>query len=124
MKEEEEEDWETIDIPDLKNIERELKKLKERELIEEDNVELIKDLFNPIIGKKIVLIKDEIEMNTNTIETNTIETKTNEIKNFKSKSNKTQSNKARKDIMKRHKEIFGEAEPDEYEEKYGYIADI
>jgi|Laugresu1bdmlbsd_1035121.scaffolds.fasta_scaffold19628_1 hypothetical protein len=123
-----EDDWENTDLSELcievsiKNKERELKMLEERKLMEESEIALAKDLFNddnecielfiPVKPDKITIINDKKDKYKKTKELQ--EQKRKELKEIQ---------KIKKEQLKRHKEIFGEAELDEYGEKYGYIED-
>lgn len=129
----EDEDWETTEIPDLitnlqvsmKNKERELKLLEERKLMEEADLALAEELFSGKQNGDLALVQP-------------VKLYKPEVKKEKQKSKEaiqrqkeiteiqkaqTQKNKEKKQQAKRHKELYGEAEVDEYEEMYGYIED-
>jgi hypothetical protein len=124
-----EDDWETSEVPDLRNIEEENKKLLERKLVEDADKELTNDLFND--SEKLL---DKINLTSNKIKTTNDK---NKLMNDKSKSLKkmnetkkfeTERQKEIKKLKKSEKiretELFGESTTvDEYEEKYGYIED-
>lgn len=116
----EEEDWESIEIPDFIKILEE-RKLAEQKLIEEDDNRLTNELFNPI-ETPTMIIKGTVK----TLET--VKRPKKPIPFIKNGETNSLSNakaiKERKEIIKRRKEIFGEAELDKYEEQYGHIADI
>lgn len=134
-------DWETVDIPNLIVLnEKEQKILDERKIVEEADTVLAKELF---------LEKPDINLETKNLETKNLETKNLEtnkkeisIKEEK-KINKAdmleRENRRKKQVEKqrreaekirkkkeeklRQKELYGEADVDEYDEKYGGIAD-
>jgi hypothetical protein len=111
----EEEDWESVEIPDFIKILEE-RKLAEQKLVEEDDNRLTNELFNPIERS---IIKGTVKM-PETVKRPKKPTPfiKNDAANLLAKA------KAIKERNKRRKEIFGEAELDEYEEQYGHIADI
>lgn len=115
----EEEDWETVELPDFIKILEE-KRIAERKLIEEDDNRITNDLFKPIVDTSI--IKETIK-GPETINIKRPKKPTPFIKHGAAATANALT-KARKEIIKRRIEIFGEAETDEYEERYGYIADI
>jgi cbb3-type cytochrome oxidase cytochrome c subunit len=122
-----ENDWENEKIPDLltslKNKERELKLLEERKLVEDSDMALSEELFN---GEKetnneykkvesittVKLIKKEKSKDLQ-------EKKRNELQ--EKQKQQAQKEKQRKQQEKKLRELYGEAELDEYDEKYGYI---
>lgn len=119
-------DWENIEIKDLivnlqdtiKNKERELKMLEERKLMEEADLALVENLFN----EKKISVKDLKPVKFVKKE------KMKELNNVQQKKNheqqeQSQKKKAKKQEQKRMKEIYGEAELDEYDEMYGDIED-
>ncbi len=124
-------DWETTEIPDLqvsiKNKERELKLLEERKLVEEADRALTEELFSgkqkhidldllePVKICKQPVTKKEKQKNQEAIKR---QKEISEIQKAQSQKKREQKQKE-----KRHKELYGEAEADEYEEKYGYIED-
>lgn len=118
----EEEDWETIDVPDFSHFrisKDEERKLAERKLIEEDDNQLTNELFQPITNnQRIVSIKTETTRPRPKKPIPFIKNNVNANATIRSNA------KERKEIIKRRKEIFGESEIDEYEERYGHIADI
>jgi hypothetical protein len=111
----EEEDWESVEIPDFIKILEE-RKLAEQKLVEEDDNRLTNELFNPIERS---IIKGTVKM-PETVKRPKKPTPfiKNDAANLLAKA------KAIKERNNRRKEIFGEAELDEYEGQYGHIADI
>jgi len=116
----EEEDWESVEIPDFIKILEE-RKLAEQKLIEEDDNRLTNELFNPI-ETPTMIIKGTVKMP----ETVKRPKKPTPFINNNAANSlaKAKAIKERKEIIKRRKEIFGEAELDEYEEQYGHLNDI
>jgi hypothetical protein len=113
----EEEDWESIEIPDFIKILEE-RKIAEQKLVEEDDNRLTNELFNPIETPTMITVKMPETVKRP-------KKPTPFIKNGETNSlAKAKAIKERKEIIKRRKEIFGEAELDKYEEQYGHIADI
>lgn len=129
-------DWETVDIPNLiVPNEKEQKILDERKIVEEADTVLAKELF---------LEKPDINLETKNLETKNLETNKKEISIKEEKKinkadmlerenrRKKQVEKQRREAEKirkkkeeklRQKELYGEADVDEYDEKYGGIAD-
>jgi len=129
-------DWETVAIPNLiVPNEKEQKILDERKIVEEADTVLAKELF---------LEKPDINLENNKLETKNLETKN--LENNKLEANKLnksdmleRENRRKKQVEKqrreaekirkkkeeklRQKELYGEADVDEYDEKYGGIAD-
>jgi 2,3-bisphosphoglycerate-independent phosphoglycerate mutase len=125
----EEEDWEKIDVVDFSHFrfsKEEERKLAERKLVEEDDNQLTNDLFQPITNNQPIINNQRIvSIKTETTRPTRPKKPAPFIKNSVNANATIRSNaKERKEIIKRRKEIFGEAELDEYEERYGYIADI
>jgi hypothetical protein len=130
-------DWETVDIPNLIVNEKEKKILDERKIVEEADAILAKELF---LEKPDINIETTNELETNKLETNKLET-TNKLEEKKinkadmlerENRRKKQVEKQRREAEKirkkkeeklRQKELYGEADVDEYDEKYGGIAD-
>lgn len=112
----EEEDWESIEIPDFVKILEE-RKLAERKLVEEDDNRLTNDLFNPIE-------KMPIKESKQTVKTQQTVKRPKKPTPFIKNDATTVNSKILKERNKRRKEIFGEAELDEYEEQYGHLNDI
>ena len=130
-----EDDWENTVIPDLlvsiQNKERELKLLEERKLVEEADLALSEELFNDkqtltgikqiaepkvsVLGPKV--IKKEKPKELIALQ----ETRRRELEE-KQKA-ESQRKKQQKEQQKKHKELYGEAEYDEYDEMYGHIED-
>jgi hypothetical protein len=112
----EDEDWESIDVPDLRNKEEEEKKLLERKLVEEADVKLTNELFqNEEKNKKNPEVIKEKEIEIVGIKNN---------KKCLPKLNSKKIGKSKKQIeeeKQREIEMFGESLLDEYEEKYGYL---
>lgn len=131
-----EDDWENAEIPDLvlnlqvsiKNKERELKLLKERQLMEEADITLAEEL---IYGKHEIINKfktDDHFIPINLVKkekpTELLALKEKKRKELEDKQKQeAQKQKEKKQKQKKQKELYGEAELDEYEEKYGYIED-
>ena len=123
-------DWETTEIPDLtinieeftKNKERELKILEQRKMMEEAELVLAEELF---CENKNKLTKDHYKpqvINKKTkIDKMLIAKKIQELE--EKQRNASRINKEKKKNDKRLAEIYGEAEPDECYEKYGYLID-
>jgi hypothetical protein len=129
-------DWETVAIPNLiVPNEKEQKILDERKIVEEADTVLAKELF---------LEKPNINLETKNLETKNLETKNLEISRKEEKKiNKAdmleRENRRKKQVERqrmeaekirkkkeeklRQKELYGEADIDEYDEKYGGIAD-
>ena len=130
-------DWETVDIPNLIVNEKEKKILDERKIVEEADAILAKELF---LEKPDINIETTNKLETNKLETNKLET-TNKLEEKKinkadmlerENRRKKQVEKQRREAEKirkkkeeklRQKELYGEADVDEYDEKYGGIAD-
>lgn len=131
-----EDDWENTDIPDLivnlqdklKNRERELSLIEERKKMEEDDLALSEELF------------DEEKRNKRTNDTLALvepvkfikKEKPKELKNLQDKKKQelqekqkeqSQKQKQKKQQDKRLKDIYGEADIDEFDEMYGDIED-
>ncbi len=108
-------DWENVIIPDLlvsvQNKERELKLLEERKLMEDADLALSEELFNDEKDKKVfVPVKKE-------------KPKDLQILQEQKRKNLQEKQQSQKQKEKKHKELFGEAEFDEYEEMYGHLED-
>lgn len=131
-----EDDWENIDVLDLTPFNEKMREIKileerkilEQKLVEEDDIQLTKDLFKPI--QKVVIVTENQSIVT---DNKPIVTDNQTIVNEKSNITRIRHPRPiipnpviqnRKEVIKRRKDIFGEASVDEYEEKYGYIADI
>jgi hypothetical protein len=123
-----EDDWENTEIPDLlvsiKNKERELKLLEERKLMEDADLALAEELFHGEQAQKKVesfvpvkLDKKEKPKSLQMLQ----EQKRKELQ--EKQKQQSQKQKEKKQQQKKHKELFGEAEFDEYEEMYGHIED-
>lgn len=124
INEEEDDDWENVKIPVLIS-ERERKILEERQKVEEADNILSQELF--LSGKKIEYKMDnEITINKKHVNLNLQKPKCLEnrrqklIENQKEKSELLKRKKAE---QLRLKEIYGDAELDEYDELYGSIQD-
>jgi hypothetical protein len=125
----EDDDWENMDDLDLqitiKNKERELKLLEERKLVEEADLALTEDLFlsenKPIVKSENIESKDELKKIAKPIYKK--EKPNNQKELVEKQKMLSQQNKKKKQDEKRKRDIFGEASPDEYEEKYSYIED-
>lgn len=124
----EDDDWETNDVPDLlvslQNKEDELKKLAERRMVEDADLELSEDLFSE--NKKSVLNDFPKEQLTK-------EKEKEKKPSFKNKKNielqdkqkeKAQQKRLKKQQAQQHKELYGDAELDEYDELYGDIEEL
>jgi hypothetical protein len=124
-------DWETVAIPNLiVPNEKEKKILDERKIVEEADTVLAKELF---------LEKPDINLETKNLETKNLETKNQEEEKIKKRDLLERENRRKKQVEKqrmeaekirkqkteklRKKELYGEADVDEYDEKYGSIAD-
>ncbi len=121
-------DWEdeTHEVPNLLEIESEMDEkrkqmLLERQLVEESDAVLVEDLFgsNKVVEKKLIEQpkKPHVEQ---------------KVKHFQRKK-EFQDKKAleirkeikkKKDEKKRQEELYGDAELDEYDEKYGDIEEM
>lgn len=123
-----EDDWENTEIPDLlvsiQNKERELKLLEERKLMEDADLALAEELFHGEQAQKKVesfvpvkLDKKEKPKSLQMLQ----EQKRKELQ--EKQKQQSQKQKEKKQQQKKHKELFGEAEFDEYEEMYGHIED-
>lgn len=121
-----EDDWENAVIPDFisereRNLEREKKLLEERQKVEEADNNITEELFS---GKKTEYNIDEINKHVILAK----KEKPNGLENRREKliamqKQKSELIKKRKMEQKRLKEIYGEAELDEYDELYGDIQD-
>ena len=139
-------DWENCEIPDLlvsiNNKESELKLLEERKLVEEADLALAEDLFSQnkmknestdlallksIKNVKPIFKKNENQKDEELLKCQQVIKKQQTIKRHQelSEIQKNMSCKKREQKMneKRHKELYGEAEADEIDEKYGYLGD-
>ena len=123
-----EDDWENTDIPDLlvsiQNKERELKLLVERKLMEDADLDLTEELFRGEQSQKkvesfapIKLDKKEKPKSLQMLQ----EQKRKELQ--EKQKQESQKQKERKQLQKKHKELVGEAEFDEYDERYGHLED-
>lgn len=121
-------DWENAEIPDLlisiKNKEREIKLLEERKLMEEVELVLAEELFSEKKINESLNSRELIKINE------CLKPRSKELKILQKKrrqqleeKQKQQSikQKAKKQQQKRHYELYGEANIDEYDEMYGYI---
>jgi len=126
----ENDDWETVDIPNLIINEKEKNILEERKLVEEADAVLAKELFLEMTELKVINKPEE----HNKLETNKVEAKKInkadmlERENRRKKQVERQRMEAEKIRKKkeeklRQKELYGEADVDEYDEKYGGIQD-
>lgn len=133
-----EDDWENTEIPDLiinleetiKNRERELKLLEERKRMEEADLALSEELFdeekrnkrtndNLALAEPIKFVKATKEKPKQLqIEQ---EKRRQELQEKQKQQSQKQKEKKKQD--KRLKDIYGEAELDEYDEMYGDIED-
>lgn len=133
-----EDDWENTEIPDLivnlqdtiKNKERELKLLEERKRMEEADLALSEELFdeekrnkrtndNLALAEPIKFVKAKKEKPKQLqIEQ---EKRRQELQEKQKQQSQKQKEKKKQD--KRLKDIYGEAELDEYDEMYGDIED-
>lgn len=134
-----EDDWENAEIPDLLlsviNKADQVKFWEERKLMEEDGNALVEELFDNEKAnkrrddnlKEQVLIVESIKMIKNVKKEKPEEVKLLQEKKQKElqEKQKEQSKhlKAKKQLAKRIRETFGEAELDEYEEMYGNLED-
>jgi hypothetical protein len=128
-----EDNWENNEIPDLllasiQNKERELKLLEERKLMEDADLALAEELFN---GEKekineskkqesfvpVKLIKKEKPKDLQILQ----EQKRKELQ--EKQKQQSQKQKEKKKQQQKQKELFGEAEFDEYDDMYGHIED-
>ena len=126
-------DWENTEIPDLtinieeftKNKERELKILEQRKMMEESDLILAEELFcenkNKLTKEPIIYYKPQVINKKTKIDKILIAKKIQELEEKQRKASKI--NKEKKQNDKRLAEIYGEAEPDECYEKYGYLID-
>jgi hypothetical protein len=114
-----EDDWETSDIPDLRNKEEEAKKLKERKLVEESEKEVIDELFNVQSKdtKSCIVATPTTNFEKRTLKPPPLKRYSNAELN---KNNQIKSKQKKLEKI-REAELFGEASIDEYDEKYGYI---
>jgi hypothetical protein len=131
----ENDDWETVDIPNLIINEKEKNILEERKLVEEADAVLAKELFLEMTELKVINKPEEHnKLETNKLETNKVEAKKInkadmlERENRRKKQVERQRMEAEKIRKKkeeklRQKELYGEADVDEYDEKYGGIQD-
>jgi len=130
-------DWENIEIPDLivnlqdtiKNRERELKLLEERKMMEDAELVLAEDLFNKNQDKKQCkkIVIDDLEpvkfiKKDKPKEIKILQEKKRQELQEKQKE-QSQKRKAKKMEVQRLKDIYGEADLDEYDERYGNIED-
>jgi len=123
-------DWENTDIPDLiinlqdtiKNRERELKLLEERKKMEEADLALAEQLFDKPQNKPILFDSNKSIKKEKPKELKMIQEKKKTELREKQKQ-QSQKQKAKQELNKRLKDIFGEAEEDEYNEQYGKIED-
>ena len=124
-------DWETVAIPNLiVPNEKEQKILDERKIVEEADTVLAKELF---------LEKPNINLETKNLETKNLEISRKEEKKINKADMLERENRRKKQVERqrmeaekirkkkeeklRQKELYGEADIDEYDEKYGGIAD-
>lgn len=131
-----EDDWENTEIPDLivnleetiKNRERELKMLEERKRVEEADLALSEELFdeekrnkrtneNLALLEPIKFVKKEKPKGLQILQDQ--KRKEQQIK----QKEESKKQKEKKLQQKRLKDIYGEAEYDEYDEMYGDIED-
>jgi hypothetical protein len=132
-------DWETVDIPNLiVSNEKEKKILAERKLVEEADALLTEELF---LGKKeFKEDKKEFKEDKKEFKEGKKEDKKEGKKEFKEEidllekekrkkehvdrqKNEAQRIKKQKEERMRQKELYGEAKIDEYDEQYGDIED-
>ena len=140
-------DWETVNIPNLIiNNEQEKIKLAERKLVEEADAILAKELF---LDKKLEEETNKLETNKpkepsklesnkqkepSKLETNKqnkqkestidmLERKNRRKKHVEMQRQESEKIKKQKEERLRQKELYGEADVDEYDEKYGGIED-
>jgi hypothetical protein len=128
-----EDDWENAVIPDLlvsiQNKERELKILEERKLMEDADLVLAEKLFNgeqenindeskPIeLFVPVKFVKKEKPKDLQILQ----ERKRKELQ--EKQKQQSQKQKEKKQQQQKYKELYGEAEFDEYDEIYGHIED-
>ena len=124
-KEEDEEDWEKIIIPDLIK-EQERRRLEERRKIEEADLNLTEDLF---LDKGSISVSLDLNDNSNSNPVVKKSKRENSIY-FEKKRNILEREKEKlkmlriaKEEKKRRMEMYGEAEIDEYDEQYGSVQD-
>lgn len=133
-----EDDWENTEIPDLivnlqdtiKNRERELKLLEERKRMEEADLALSEELFdeekrnkrtndNLALAEPIKFVKAKKDKPRQL----QIEQDKRRQELQEKQKQQSQKQKEKKKQDKRLKDIYGEAELDEYDEMYGDIED-
>ena len=144
-KDDDNDDWETVNIPNLIiNNEQEKIKLEERKLVEEADAILAKELF---LDKKLEEERNKLKEESNKLkeesnkqkepsklETNKqnkqkestidmLERKNRRKKHVEMQRQEAQKIKKQKEERLRQKELYGEADVDEYDEKYGGIED-
>lgn len=125
-----EDDWENTEIPDLiinlqdtnKNRERELKLLEERKLMEEADLALVEDLFDKNKTKNVI-VKDLKPVKKEKPKYLQKEHEKKKEEQREKQKQESQKQKEKKKHDKKLKEIYGEAEIDEYDEMYGDIED-
>ena len=119
-------DWENVVIPDLIKREKERRMLEERKMIEDADKILTEELFLGETNVKMennntLIIPIHVQKKEKIIGSENRRQKDRRqmmVKNQKEEAEKIRKKKAEK---KRTAEIYGDAELDEYYEKYGYI---
>jgi len=124
-------DWETVAIPNLiVPNEKEQKILDERKIVEEADNVLAKELFLEMTEIKVIEPSNKLEPSKkqepsnkkeNTIDL--LERENRRKKQVEKQRREAEKIRKKKEEKLRQKELYGEADVDEYDEKYGGIAD-
>jgi Zn-dependent metalloprotease len=123
-------DWETVDIPNLIINEKEKNILEERKLVEEADAVLAKELCLEMTEIKVIEPSNKLEPSKkqepskkkeSTIDL--LERENRRKKQVERQRREAEKIRKKKEEKLRQKELYGEEDVDEYDEKYGGIAD-